>query len=71
MGTYRYRHLHRINVVYTNGVTDRISPSLLDTLIVGHRVDRFERSDGWVEIGIDVIRGMGGPGYTGENRRTN
>jgi hypothetical protein len=67
MGTYRYRN--KINVVYTNGVTEQINSSLLDTLIASKRVNRFERADGWVEVGIDVIRGMGGPGYVGGDRR--
>ncbi len=69
MDTSKYRN--RINVVYADGVPDRISPSLLDSLIAAKRIDQFERSDGWAEIGIDVLRGMGGPSYDGSDRRLN
>ena len=64
-----FRDSNKIKVVLANGVTDLISPDLLDSLIASRRVDQFERSDGWAEIGIDVIRGMGGPSYDGCDRR--
>ena len=67
MGTFRYNR--KIKVVYENGETDKINPTLLDSLIAARRVDQFERSDGWAEIGIDAIRGMGGPLYYGSDRR--
>lgn len=59
----------KIKVVYKSGTEDRIAPSLLTRLIDLQEVARFHRSDGWVTIGIDPIRGMGGRAYLGENRR--
>lgn len=67
MGTFRYSN--KIQVVYDNGMSDQISPSLLDSLIKSRRVEQFQRSDGWAEIGIDPIRGMGGERYAGDDRR--
>ncbi len=59
----------RINVVYKNGVKDSISPVLLNTLIHSKQVTQFERSSGWVTIGKDAIRGMGGS-FSGNDRRS-
>ena len=67
----RFRYDNKITVVFTNGVTDRITPALLDSLIRSRRIDQFEREDGWVEVGIDPLRGMGGPKYEGVDRRLN
>ncbi|MBE9485582.1 MAG: hypothetical protein IMY82_00250 [Chloroflexi bacterium] len=64
-----FRRSTKINVVYKNGVKDRISPALLDTLIDSRQVDQFERSDGWAKVGLDPIRGMGGIDYEGSERR--
>lgn len=64
-----FRRNNKINVVYKNGVKDRISPALLGTLIESKQIDQFERKDGWARIGLDPIRGMGGSAYDGEERR--
>ncbi|SHJ12323.1 hypothetical protein SAMN02745165_01638 [Malonomonas rubra DSM 5091] len=66
-----FRRSTKINVVYKNGVKDRISPSLLGTLIDSRQIDQFERSDGWAKVGLDPIRGAGGVGYDGAERRLN
>jgi len=66
-----YRHSTRINVVYSDGNEDKVGPALLDVMLGKKRIDRFERLEGWVEIGIDPIRGMGGPPYDGGERRLN
>jgi len=66
-----FRRSTKINVVYKNGVKDRISPSLLGTLIDSRQIDQFERSDGWAKVGLDPIRGTGGVGYEGADRRLN
>ncbi len=66
-----FRDNHKINVVYDDGQLDQIRPELLGRLIAEYRIDQFERSDGWAEIGIDMIRGMGGPSYEGSERRVN
>jgi hypothetical protein len=59
----------KIKVVYKNGAEDRIAPSLLPRLIDLQEIARFYRADGWVTVGIDRIRGMGGLAYRGEDRR--
>ncbi len=65
----RSKQVSKINVVYKNGAKDRIGPALLDAMIDAKQVEQFERDDGWAEVGIDPIRGMGGPPYAGRNRR--
>lgn len=65
------RRTTKINVVYRNGVKDRISPALLGTLIDSKQIDQFERSDGWAKVGLDPIRGSGGTSYNGTDRRLN
>lgn len=64
-----FRHSTKINVVYKNGVKDRISPALLGTLIDSKQIDQFERRDGWAKVGLDPVRGLGGVGYEGSERR--
>ena len=66
-----FRQNAKVNVVYKNGVKDRISPALLGTLINSKQVDQFERSGGWAKVGIDPVRGVGGSGFVGEDRRGN
>jgi hypothetical protein len=66
-----FRRSTKINVVYKNGVKDRISPALLGTLIDSKQIDQFERSDGWARVGLDPIRGIGGVAYEGTERRLN
>lgn len=61
----------KLNVVYKNGVKDRISPALLGTLIDSKQIDQFERHEGWAKIGLDPIRGMGGVSFEGSERRLN
>lgn len=67
----QYRLNTRINVVRSNGLMDRISTELLDRLIAANGIDQFERSDGWVQVGIDPIRGMGEISYFDYDRRKN
>ena len=69
MTTFRYKE--RINVVYTNGVKDKVGSALLTTLLKSKMIDQFVRFDGWAELGIDPIRGMGGPTYEGSDSRLN
>ena len=66
-----FRRSTKINVVYRNGVKDRVSPALLSALIDSKQIDQFERSDGWARIGLDPIRGMGGVSFEGSERRLN
>lgn len=64
-----FRQAVKINVVYKNGVKDRISPALLGTLIHTRQVEKFERSSGWVKVGVDPVRQTGEGAFTGDERR--
>lgn len=64
-----FRQSSKINVVYKNGVKDRISPALLSTLIDSKQIAQFERADGWAKVGIDSTRGTGRADYSGTERR--
>ena len=41
----------------------------LERLIAYHEIIAFERSKGWVKIGVDPLRGDGGAPYDGPERR--
>jgi hypothetical protein len=64
-----FRQNTKVNVVYKNGVKDRISPALLNTLIESKQIDQFERSDGWARIGVDSVREGTTEDFTGSERR--
>jgi len=64
-----FRQSTKINVVYKNGVKDRISPALLNTLIDTRQIDQFERDEGWAKVGIDPTRKAAQTDYTGAERR--
>ncbi|HEX9777835.1 MAG TPA: hypothetical protein VGA63_06770 [Geopsychrobacteraceae bacterium] len=59
----------KIKVVYKNGSRDKIVPGLLSALIDAREIVQFQRSDGWITVGLDPIRGMGGTPYRGDERR--
>ena len=59
----------QINVVYKNGVKGSIGSALLNTLINSKQVEQFERSSGWVKVGVDPIRSMGETSFEGVERR--
>ncbi len=63
------RQSPRINVVYRNGVKDRVSPALLGTLINGKQIEQFERSSGWVNVATDAVRQVGESSFAGTERR--
>jgi len=58
-----------IRVIYRNGNSEKIDPLRLTTLLEAREVAGFQRADGWVTVGIDRLRGMGGPPYLGDERR--
>lgn len=58
----------RIEVQFDDGHTDAINPALLNTYIETGKITRFKRSDGWVRVGVDPIRGQNGR-YGGKDRR--
>ena len=59
-----------IKVVYQNNESDMVKPFLLDDLVASGKVKKFFRSDGWVTIGVDPVRGNGGY-HKGPERRKN
>ncbi|HMB16955.1 MAG TPA: hypothetical protein VKN62_11640 [Pelovirga sp.] len=64
-----FKQSAKINVVYKNGVKDRISPALLTTLLASRQIQKFERRDGWVQVGTDPTRAGGYTDYLGDERR--
>ncbi len=64
-----FRQNVQINVIYKNGVKDRISPALLSTLINSRQVEKFERSSGWVNVASDSIRHSEDDSFAGIDRR--
>lgn len=58
-----------IRVLYTDNTYDMVKESRLDDLISAKKVVRFERSSGWVTVGRDPLRGVGGAYWGPERRR--
>ena len=59
-----------IKVIYQNDKHDMVKPVMLDTLLFANKIKKFLRSEGWVTVGVDKIRGAGGY-YEGPERREN
>jgi len=57
-----------IPVLFSDNSAGQASPEILDELIRNRKIITFRRSDGWVRIGFDPIRGDGGK-YQGPDRR--
>jgi hypothetical protein len=45
-----------IKVIYKDGKPGEIENYLLDDLIHSKKIKKFQRSNGWVTIGVDPIR---------------
>ena len=45
-----------IKVMYQTNEIDVVESSQLDTLISSNKIKKFLRFDGWVTVGIDLIR---------------
>ena len=62
-----------IRVLYKDNKYDYVSDSVLDELIESGKIKQFCRTEGWVTVGEDPIRGRGGiadrVGYSGPERR--
>lgn len=58
-----------IRIMYNNGSFDIVKPGMLNMLLADNRVSSFKRSSGWAVVGRDPIRGIGGMGYVGPDRR--
>ena len=59
-----------IPVMLKDGTDELVHPQVLDRLLDEDRVMFFKRSTGWVVIGRDPLRGMGGEVYEGKERRS-
>jgi hypothetical protein len=59
-----------IKVIYQNDKYDMVKPVMLDTLLFANKIKQFLRSEGWVTVGVDKIRGTSGY-YEGPERRRN
>ncbi len=59
-----------ISVVYTDGKHDMVKDFILNRLIEEKRIEKFKRSDGWVDIRTGRLRGSAKKfGYAGPERR--
>lgn len=58
-----------IRVLYKDNKYDYVQDSRLEELIRSGVVKQFHRADGWVTVGEDPVRGMGGIAYSGPERR--
>lgn len=62
-----------IRVLYKDNKYDYVPDSMLDELIESGKIKQFCRTEGWVTVGEDPIRGRGGiadrVGYSGPERR--
>jgi hypothetical protein len=50
----------KIQVCYPDDQFDYVNADILDILILSKKIIRFKRSSGWVTIGVDPIRSIGG-----------
>lgn len=57
-----------IRVLYLANSSGMVNSSQLDDLIASRKIVAFSRSDGWVKVGHEPVRGMGGK-YDGPDRR--
>jgi hypothetical protein len=58
-----------IRVLYKDNKYDYVQDARLDELIRAGKISQFHRSDGWVTVGHDPVRGTGGAIYDGPERR--
>ncbi len=59
-----------VRVIYPDNRYDMVKTSRLDDLISSKAIAKFERSSGWVTIGVDPIRSPKGTmTYAGPERR--
>lgn len=61
-----------VSVVYLDGTVSTVSNDVLDVLVATGKIQRFKRSDGWVEVirrGAKLRDYRNGDGYVGPERR--
>ena len=61
-------HSMLIPVLFSDDSSGMVKPEELEELIRNHKIISFRRSEGWVRIGFDPVRGDGGD-YKGLERR--
>ena len=60
-----------ISVIYQDGKHDMVKDFILNRLIEEKQITKFKRSDGWIDIKSDRLRGSGKPHrYAGPERRS-
>ena len=59
-----------IRVVYRTGEEDLVAPKFLDILLYLGQVQMFERTTGWVVVGVDPLRERTQDRHQGIDRRT-
>lgn len=59
----------RIPVMLKDGTALKVYPRVLNHLLESEEVLLFKRTDGWVVLGQDPVRGAGGA-YAGPERRS-
>ncbi len=61
--------MREIPVIYQDGMMDMVEPQVLQRLIEEDGIVKFQRTDGWVYLGIDPVRRMENTNYRGPERR--
>ncbi len=61
--------MKEVPVVYQDGMMDMVEPEVLQGLIEGDEIVKFQRTDGWVYPGIDPVRRYDRSNYQGPERR--
>jgi hypothetical protein len=59
-----------IPVIFSENSAGLAKPQQLDELMRNRKIICFRRSDAWVRVGLDPVRGDGG-NYKGPERRKN
>jgi hypothetical protein len=59
-----------VPVMLKDGTEEIVSSQVLDRMLESGQVMFFRRTKGWVVVGRDSVRGMGGILYRGRERRT-
>lgn len=58
-----------VKVRYMDGSSEMVRPSLLQYLIENRKIREFQRTDGWVIVGVDQVREVRFQIYSGPERR--
>lgn len=58
-----------VSVIYQDGMMDMVNPIVLQGLIEGDEIVKFQRAEGWVYVGIDPVRTIVRSNYQGQERR--